>query len=104
MSRIHRWTVKLSDAEGRPVADARIAVDGGMPEHGHGFPTSPKAAPGPQPAPSQPAPPPGATRGEITVRADSDGDADLAVQVKAITAALAEHGSVHITWQAPASP
>ena len=49
MNRIHRWTVKLSDAKGRPVADARIAVDGGMPEHGHGFPTSPKAAPGPQP-------------------------------------------------------
>lgn len=67
-------------------------------------PAEPAPAPGPQPAPSQPAPPPGATRGEATVRADSDGDADLAAQVKAITAALAEHGSVHITWQAPAGP
>ena len=49
MNRIHRWTVKLSDAGGRPVADARIAVDGGMPEHGHGLPTAPKAAAAPQP-------------------------------------------------------
>ena len=48
MNRIHRWTVKLSDARGQPVADARIAVDGGMPEHGHGLPTAPKATPGPQ--------------------------------------------------------
>ena len=48
MNRIHRWTVKLSDARGRPVADARIVVDGGMPEHGHGLPTAPKATPGPQ--------------------------------------------------------
>ena len=49
MNRIHRWTVKLNDAQGRPVSGAQIAVDGGMPEHGHGLPTAPKAAPGAQP-------------------------------------------------------
>jgi hypothetical protein len=30
---------------GDPVADARISVDGGMPEHGHGLPTRPRAVP-----------------------------------------------------------
>ena len=28
-------------ATGKPVADARITLDGGMPQHGHGLPTSP---------------------------------------------------------------
>ncbi len=45
MNRIHRWTVRVADARGRPVSGARIAVDGGMPEHRHGLPTAPKAAP-----------------------------------------------------------
>ena len=30
------------DATGRPVDNARISVDGGMPEHGHGLPTQPQ--------------------------------------------------------------
>lgn len=30
------------DATGRPVEGARISVDGGMPEHGHGLPTQPR--------------------------------------------------------------
>ena len=33
--------VRVSDASGRPVEGARISVDGGMPEHGHGLPTQP---------------------------------------------------------------
>ena len=33
--------VRISDANGRPVEGARISVDGGMPEHGHGLPTQP---------------------------------------------------------------
>lgn len=34
--------VHLADAQGRPVEDARIAIDGGMPEHNHGLPTQPR--------------------------------------------------------------
>ena len=35
-------TVRITDASGRPMEGARISVDGGMPEHGHGLPTAPK--------------------------------------------------------------
>jgi hypothetical protein len=34
--------VVISDAEGRPVENAAISVDGGMPSHGHGLPTQPR--------------------------------------------------------------
>jgi hypothetical protein len=34
--------VLVTDAQGRPVDGASIAVDGGMPEHGHGLPTQPR--------------------------------------------------------------
>jgi cytochrome c peroxidase len=34
--------VRITDADGRPVEGAAIAVDGGMPEHGHGLPTQPR--------------------------------------------------------------
>ena len=34
--------VVVRDADGRAIDDARIAVDGGMPEHGHGLPTRPR--------------------------------------------------------------
>jgi hypothetical protein len=34
--------VAIADAKGRPVEGATIAVDGGMPEHGHGLPTRPR--------------------------------------------------------------
>ena len=33
--------VRVVDAQGRPVDDATITVDGGMPEHSHGLPTRP---------------------------------------------------------------
>ena len=36
-------TVRIADASGRPVEDAIIAIDGGMPEHMHGLPTQPRA-------------------------------------------------------------
>jgi hypothetical protein len=39
---LHAWVVTLKTAEGAPVEGARIAVDGGMPDHGHGLPTSPQ--------------------------------------------------------------
>ena len=39
---MHAWTVTLADREGASVDDARIAVGGGMPQHGHGLPTQPR--------------------------------------------------------------
>jgi hypothetical protein len=34
--------VAVTDAAGNPVDGATIAVDGGMPQHGHGLPTRPR--------------------------------------------------------------
>ena len=38
------YTVRVAvvDAAGTPVHNATIAVDGGMPQHGHGLPTQPR--------------------------------------------------------------
>lgn len=44
ISKIHQWSLHVTDPDGAPVTDAKIAVDGGMPEHGHGLPTAPKVA------------------------------------------------------------
>ena len=38
---MHSWTVTVHEADGTPLEEARISVDGGMPQHGHGLPTSP---------------------------------------------------------------
>jgi hypothetical protein len=38
----HPWVVSLHDRQGNPVHPARIAIDGGMPAHGHGLPTRPQ--------------------------------------------------------------
>ena len=40
--RLQSVPVLITDAQGRPVESARISVDGGMPEHGHGLPTQPR--------------------------------------------------------------
>jgi hypothetical protein len=40
--RLQRWTLHLETAEGAPVDSATLAVDGGMPQHGHGLPTKPR--------------------------------------------------------------
>ena len=40
--KLHRWTLHLETAAGTPVQGATIAVDGGMPQHGHGLPTKPR--------------------------------------------------------------
>ena len=40
--KLHRWTLHLETASGAPVDSATIAVDGGMPQHGHGLPTKPR--------------------------------------------------------------
>ena len=42
INQLHAWQVKLSTPSGAPVAQARIQVDGGMPQHGHGLPTKPQ--------------------------------------------------------------
>jgi hypothetical protein len=46
MSRVHQWSVHLTGKDGAPVSGAVLMVDGGMPEHGHGLPTAPRAEPG----------------------------------------------------------
>jgi hypothetical protein len=42
INQLHAWQVKLTSPSGAPVANARIKVDGGMPQHGHGLPTRPQ--------------------------------------------------------------
>jgi hypothetical protein len=42
INQIHSWQVKLRAPDGAPVTHARIAIDGGMPQHGHGLPTRPR--------------------------------------------------------------
>lgn len=44
-SRVHQWSVHVVGADGVPVTGASLKVDGGMPEHGHGLPTAPRAEP-----------------------------------------------------------
>ncbi|HVY51508.1 MAG TPA: FixH family protein [Devosia sp.] len=39
---LHTWTVKVTTADGVPVETRSIAIDGGMPQHGHGLPTQPE--------------------------------------------------------------
>ena len=42
--RMQTVRVAIADTAGRPVTDARIEVDGGMPQHGHGLPTRPRVS------------------------------------------------------------
>jgi hypothetical protein len=42
INQLHTWQVRLASAEGAPIGHARIKVDGGMPQHGHGLPTRPQ--------------------------------------------------------------
>ena len=41
--RLQSWTLHLETAGGAPVDVATVVVDGGMPQHGHGLPTKPRA-------------------------------------------------------------
>ena len=45
INQMHSWGVRVSTPAGLPVSQARIAVDGGMPQHGHGLPTRPQVRP-----------------------------------------------------------
>ena len=40
--KLHRWTLHLETTQGAPVGTATLAIDGGMPQHGHGLPTKPR--------------------------------------------------------------
>lgn len=42
INRMHSWRLRLTDADGAPVANARFEVQGGMPDHDHGLPTRPE--------------------------------------------------------------
>jgi hypothetical protein len=40
--KLQRWTLHLETATGATVDSAKVTVDGGMPQHGHGLPTKPR--------------------------------------------------------------
>lgn len=42
INQIHSWQIKLTSPSGVPITHAHFAVDGGMPQHGHGLPTRPQ--------------------------------------------------------------
>jgi len=42
INKMHAWEAKVMLPSGEPVSGARIAVGGGMPQHGHGYPTQPR--------------------------------------------------------------
>jgi hypothetical protein len=42
VGQMHAWTVAVAAPDGSPV-EAEVVFDGGMPQHGHGLPTVPKA-------------------------------------------------------------
>lgn len=42
VNELHAWEIRLSSTDGKPIDGARIFIGGGMPEHGHGFPTRPQ--------------------------------------------------------------
>lgn len=42
VNQIHSWTIHVETPDGRPVEGATITVDGDMPQHLHGLPTTPQ--------------------------------------------------------------
>jgi hypothetical protein len=41
LRRMHAWKIRLRDSDGNPVRGAKLRLDGGMPQHAHGFSTLP---------------------------------------------------------------
>jgi len=39
---MHAWTVTVLTPAGAPIKVAKIGINGGMPQHGHGLPTAPQ--------------------------------------------------------------
>src|SRR5919106_2481769 len=42
VNQLHQWTLHVESADGLPVENATITVDGGMPQMGHGLLTHPR--------------------------------------------------------------
>jgi YtkA-like len=42
INKMHAWEIRLRSPSDEAVQGARISVNGGMPQHGHGFPTQPR--------------------------------------------------------------
>lgn len=42
INKMHSWEIRLRSPSGTAVSGAHISIDGGMPQHGHGFPTQPR--------------------------------------------------------------
>ena len=42
INQLHAWQIQVVSPAGEPISNARIKVDGGMPQHGHGLPTRPQ--------------------------------------------------------------
>jgi hypothetical protein len=39
---LHNWVLEVMTPDGKPVQNAEVSIDGGMPAHGHGLPTAPR--------------------------------------------------------------
>ncbi len=39
---LHNWVIAVKTPDGKAVDGAKITIDGGMPQHGHGLPTAPQ--------------------------------------------------------------
>jgi hypothetical protein len=44
VGQLHGWRLEVQRVGGGAVTGATIVVDGGMPQHGHGLPTSPRVS------------------------------------------------------------
>ncbi|MEL7372022.1 MAG: FixH family protein [Myxococcota bacterium] len=42
INKFQTWILQLRQSDGTPVYPARIGINGGMPDHGHGLPTRPE--------------------------------------------------------------
>src|SRR5919109_5578171 len=42
VNQMHQWTLHVETADGQPVENAAITLDGGMPQMGHGLLTRPQ--------------------------------------------------------------
>lgn len=42
INKIHSWVLHVRSSSGKSVENAKIHITGGMPEHGHGLPTTPR--------------------------------------------------------------
>ena len=40
--KLHKWVLHIETPNGAPVDACQIAIDGGMPQHGHRLPTKPR--------------------------------------------------------------